>query len=230
MERDQASTVSIVFLLAVSIVGLALIPVLVLQPNLEHFEFSVRRSLVGALYSVICLLGIVAVFYSTKCRGIFRKTQNSLPQANKLSSPVQMKGHHPDCQNYSGNRIKVGKRVFCAACSGLLIGAIIVLIGSILYFFVGLNVAWGSVWLVGLGEVCMLLGLAQIKFTGYVKAILNALFIVGSFVTLVETDLLGKSVLVDLYVLGLIGFLLSLRILLSEWNNNRTCHACQACF
>ncbi len=80
------------------------------------------------------------------------------------------------------------------------------------------------------GRFVMLLGLAQIKFAGYVKVILNVVFVVGSFVTLVEADVLGKSLLADLYVLGLIGFLLWLRILLSEWNNRRTCQTCQSCF
>jgi hypothetical protein len=220
----------VAFLLAVSIIGLALIPVLVLQPNLEHYQFSVRHSLVGALFSVVCLLGIAAVFYPAKCSGVFQKTQTPLPQANKPSSLVQRKGHHPDCQNYLGNRIRVGGRVFCAACSGLLVGAIIALIGAGFYFFVGLNAAWGSIWLVALGEICMLLGLAQIKFAGYVKVIANVVFVVGSFVTLVEADVLSESALVDLYVLGLIGFLLWFRILLSEWNNKRICQTCGSCF
>ena len=224
MERDKVSTVVVAFLLAVSIVGLALILILVLQPNLEHIQFSFQHSLVGALYSIVCLLGVAAVFYPVRCSGVFQKIQNLLPQ------PVQIKGHHPDCQNYSGNRITVGGRVFCAACSGLLVGAIIALIGAAVYFFVGLNVALGSVWLVALGEIGLLLGLAQIKFAGYFKVILNVVFVVGSFVTLVEADVLSKSMLVDLYVLGLIGFLLWLRILLSEWNNRRTCQMCQSCF
>jgi hypothetical protein len=162
--------------------------------------------------------------------GMFQKTQNPLSQADRPSSPVQAKGHHPYCQSYSGNRITVGGRVFCAACSGLLVGAIIALIGAVVYFFVGLNAVLGSAWLVAFGEIWMLLGLAQIKFAGYVKAILNVVFVVGSFVTLVEVDALAKNVLVDLYLLGLIGFLLWLRILLSEWNNGRTCQMCQSCF
>jgi len=76
----------------------------------------------------------------------------------------------------------------------------------------------------------MLLGLVQIMFTGYLKTIANMVFVVGSFVTLVVADVLSKSVLVDLYVLGLIGFLLWFRILLSEWNNNRICQTCGSCF
>jgi hypothetical protein len=229
MERGQVSTVVVSFLLAISLIGLALIPVLVSQPNFGQLQFSYRLSLVGALYTVVCLLGILAVFYPTKCRGMFQKTQNQLPQANQPAI-VKLKGHHPDCQNYAGNRIRVGMRVFCAACSGLLVGAVIALAGAAAYFFVGLNVAWGSVWLVMLGEVLMLLGLAQVKFAGYVKVLLNVFVVVGSSMVLVESDVLSKSVLVDLYVLGLVGFLLWFRILLSEWNNERTCQTCRLCF
>ena len=81
-----------------------------------------------------------------------------------------------------------------------------------------------------LGEVGMVLGLTQIKFAGFAKVAVNVFFVVGSFVTLAEADVLGGSVLVDAYVLGLILFLLWLRILLSERNNRRTCQTCQWCF
>ena len=75
----------------------------------------------------------------------------------------------------------------------------------------------------------MLLGLAQIKVGGYIKMAVNALFVVGSFISLVAADLAGQSLLVDAYVLGLIVFMLWLRILLSEWNNKRICVACGRC-
>ena len=75
----------------------------------------------------------------------------------------------------------------------------------------------------------MLFGLAQIKFAGYVKVLFNMIFVAGSFVTLGETDLLGESILVDLYALGLVVFALWLRIQLSEWNNRRICQKCQMC-
>ena len=76
----------------------------------------------------------------------------------------------------------------------------------------------------------MVLGLTQIKFAGFAKVAVNVVFVVGSFVTLAEADVLGGSVLVDAYVLGLILFLLWLRILLSERNNRRTCQMCHWCF
>jgi hypothetical protein len=219
----------VAFLVAVSIVGLALVLLLVLQPNPEHFQPSVRTSVVGSIYSLICLSGIAAVFYPAKCKGLFQK-QNPLSQASGVSGSVRIRGHHPDCQNFSGNRIRINGRELCAACSGLLVGAIIALVGSALQFFIGLTVVSASVWLLALGEIGMVLGLFQIKFAGYAKVVVNVVFVVGSFVALAGADVLGEGLLVDLYVLGLIGFLLWLRILLSEWNNRRICGSCQACF
>ncbi len=75
----------------------------------------------------------------------------------------------------------------------------------------------------------MLVGLAQIKLGGYVKMAVNALFVVGSCIVLVAADLAAQSLLVDAYVLGLIVFMLWFRILLSEWNNKKTCLACGRC-
>jgi hypothetical protein len=229
MDKGRVSTVTVAFLIAVSIVGLALVNVLVLQPNLERFQSSVRHGLVGGLYSAICVLGIAAVFYPAKCMGLFQK-QNPLPQTSGLSGSVRISGHHPDCQNFSGNRIRINGREVCAACSGLLVGAMIALVGSSLQFFIGLTIISANVWLLALGEAWMVLGLAQIKFAGYAKVIVNVVFVVGSFMTLVEADVLGENMLIDIYVLGLIGFLLWLRILLSERNNIRICQTCRLCF
>ncbi len=66
MENKKHDLVSIVFLLVVSIVGLVLVPILVSRSNVEYFELSARRTLVGTLYSTICLFGIAAVFYPMK--------------------------------------------------------------------------------------------------------------------------------------------------------------------
>jgi hypothetical protein len=230
MNKSQASTFYLPLSLAISTAGLALTIFMVLQPNPEHVQTLLQRSPIGALYCILCLLGISAVFYPAKCKGLFKPIQERPAEAKTHSTPLQTKGHHPDCQNFSGNRIKVGERIFCAACTGLLIGAIVALVGTIFYFFGVLSIAWGSIWIVGLGEILMFAGLFQIKFAGRAKAMLNAVFVIGSFLTLVEVDAIGKSVVVDLYVFGLISFLLWLRISLSEWNNRRTCFRCQSCF
>jgi hypothetical protein len=227
MRKHWGPLASVLLLTLVSVVGLVLIPLLVLQPNLIHVQFSIRHGLVGALYLIICILGVSAVFYPSKCMSLFGKAQNPLTQARE---PLPIRGHHPDCQNYSANRIEVGGQVICAACSGLFIGAVSVFIGTVLNFFLGLEIIRSNIWLLVFGEICILLGLAQIKFAGYFKMLVNVIFVVGSFVTLVEADLLGGNILVDFYVLGLIVFILWFRIVLSEWNNGRICQKCQLCF
>ncbi len=211
-----------------AVIGSALVPLLILQPNLMQTPDLTRQSLAGTLYLVVCMLGLLAVFYPSKCKSMFQKSQNPIPQQNQHQ--IKIRGHHPDCQNFSANRIQVGKRTFCAACSGLLIGAIVASVGAVGFFFAGLSIGWASIWLLVLGEFLMLSGVFQIKLTNYSKAALNMLFVVGSLLVLVEADLLGKSLYVDLYVLGLIAFMLLLRILLSEWNNKRTCQRCLSCF
>ena len=87
----------------------------------------------------------------------------------------------------------------------------------------------GSLWVLAVGEVLLLVGLAQIKMSGYVKLAVNALFVVGSCICLFVADLAVRSLLVDAYVLGLIVFMLWLRIWLSEWNNKKTCATCGRC-
>ena len=203
--------------------------ILVLKSHhLTCIQLSSGPIIVGVLYCAICILGISAVFYPGRCSGFFGKSQNPASDTGKAS--VGIKGHHPDCPNYSANRIRLGKRTVCASCSGLLVGAIIGVIGAVSYFFFGLNILGNNVWLLVVGEICMLLGLAQIKFAAYSKVVMNALFVIGSWVTLVETDSLGKNLLIDFFALGLTTFILWLRIIISEWNNGRTCRACQKCF
>jgi hypothetical protein len=91
------------------------------------------------------------------------------------------------------------------------------------------NLFSGSLWVLAIGEVLMLVGLAQTKMSGYVKMAVNALFVVGSCISLVVADLASQSLLIDAYVLGLIVFMLWFRILLSELNNKRICLACGRC-
>lgn len=214
----------------IAISGLALIPLLALSNNTIYAQISIRQPVAGILFSLICVLGILAAFYPLKCRSMFKKAQNPLPVKNGQMIPIKIRGHHPECDKYAANRIKIGDYTICAACSGLFIGAIIALTGTGAYFFMGLNIEGNSFWLLIFGEAFMLLGLAQIKFSGYAKAIVNMLFVVGSFLALFKVDFLMKSLMVDLYMMGLIAFMLWLRILLSEWHNERTCKKCRLCF
>jgi hypothetical protein len=137
-------------------------------------------------------------------------------------------GHHPNCEKFSNNLITIRGSILCAACTGLLAGAVTAIVGVCLFSF-GFFREIGTVWFLSVGEAFMLLGLAQIKMAGYVKVAVNALFVIGSFISLAAVELIGKSWLVDAYFLGLIVFMLWFRILLSEWNNERICRECGRC-
>ncbi len=229
MLQSVPSRFFLLFLVAVSILGLALVPLLLLQPNLQADPTPLRRPLVSAIYSAVCIAGVVAVFYPGKCRMMFQKPTVSKESGKTSASAVQIRGHHPDCEKFGANRITIRGSVFCAACSGLLLGAVVAIVGIVLFslgFFIFVT---GSFWVLAAGEVLMLVGLGQIRLGGFVKLAVNALFVVGSFLCLVVADLAAQSFLVDAYVLGLIVFLLWFRILLSELNNKKTCVACGRC-
>ena len=229
MPQSEPSKFFLLFLVAVTIFGLTLIPLLLVQSNLQVDQPSFRRPLVGAAYSVICVAGVIAVFYPSKCRLMFQKPNISPDPSNPSNSAVKVKGHHPDCEKFAGNRITIRGSVFCAACSGLLIGAIVAMVGAVLLSLGFFDLETGSLWILVAGEVLMLMGLAQIKMSGYIKMAVNALFVVGSCISLVEAELSARSLLVDAYVLGLIIFMLWFRILLSERNSKRICLGCGRC-
>jgi hypothetical protein len=214
---------------AVSVFALVLVPLFLLQPHPYGVDFWGRRAIVGVLYSVVCVGGIAAVFHPSKCSRLSGKTENPLPKGKPLTLPMSFKGHHPDCERFSGNRIRIGNAVVCSACGGLLVGGVIALVGAVLYFFVDISLIGGSFWVLGLGEALMVIGLVQIWFGGYVKLAVNALFVIGSFLMIVAVDGLGQNLLADFYVVGVIGFMLWTRILFSEWNNKRICVACGRC-
>jgi hypothetical protein len=228
LQKTERSKFFLLFLAAVAVIGLALVPLFLLSPNLQGDPSPFRRPAVGSLYSAICFLGIVAVFYPGKCRLTFQKP-NAIPNTMKSSSAVQFRGHHPDCEQFSANRVTIRGRIFCAACSGLLVGAVVAMVGTVPFSLGYFGLASGALWVLGVGELLMFLGLAQIKMSGYVKLAVNALFVVGSFFCLVAVDLVGENLLVDVYMLALIVYFLWFRILLSESNNKRTCRVCRRC-
>jgi hypothetical protein len=232
MPETKLPDFSLLLAVIASIFGATTITALLLQPVNYHSDFNFTPTLIGSLYVAICVLGICAVFYPKKCQRTFMFQKGIKSSIDQPVAPktVQYSGHHPNCTMFSANRIEIRKTVLCAACSGLLVGAVVALVGAVFYFFVAYNFLWSDPWILVVSNFGMLLGLFQFKFASYVKLGVNALFVFSSFVMLVMADQLGKNPLIDLYVLGLIVFFLATRILLSEFYNKRTCGQCKQCF
>ncbi|MGA2683200.1 MAG: hypothetical protein ABSF44_15545 [Candidatus Bathyarchaeia archaeon] len=220
------------FAAVVSIFGLATVTVLLMKPTgYDGGNFAFTPTIIGLLYTATCVFGVFAVFFPQKCQRtlIFGKYVQSPGDQTFAPGKLQFTGHHPDCSRFSANRIKIRNKVLCSACSGLLIGAMIAIAGAVSYFFFRFDFLWSDLRILVVSDAGLFLGLFQFRFAGWIKLSVNALFVVCSLVTLVEADLLSKSLFIDLYVLGLIVFMLSARILLSEWNNKRTCNKCLRC-
>ncbi len=229
-KPKQHTDLFLKFSVIISIFGLASVPLILLQPANTKVSFLFNQPLIGSIYVAVCMLGIVAVFNPKKCQRTFSfKTKAGMLEEQE-SGKTKFSGHHPDCEKFSPNRIKLHGSPFCASCTGLLIGAVGALVGVVLYFFVGLVPPFVGFWVVFVGYFGLVLGLLQFRFAGYVKLVANALFVLGSLVVLVLADLISASLMVDLYVLGVIVFLLATRILISQWNNRRICLGCGDCY
>jgi len=136
-------------------------------------------------------------------------------------------GHHPDCEKFSAHVLRIGDRRFCAACTGLLLGGLISLVGAFLYFFIDWSVGESSLQIVFVGLVGVSFGLFQFKVKrSVVRLVLNSFFVLGALLLLVGINELAQSVFTDLFLVILVVFWLFTRISLSQWNNWRICYTC----
>jgi hypothetical protein len=146
---------------------------------------------------------------------------------NLTSHRIRATSHHPDCGKFSAHVTRIGNHTLCAACTGLLLGAIIALAGTAFYFFNGWDVKEVSFPAALLGVVGIIFGFLQLKFRGFIRLTLNTFFVLGAFLILVATDELTQSLFVDFFMVALIVFWILTRIQLSQWDHWRICSNCE---
>jgi len=211
--------------LGISFSGLLLILILALSPPAIQESVSLRKPLIGLVFNLICVLGILAALSPRRCSRLLhfrRENPNSTYRQLYLSS------HHPDCEGFSAHVIHVGDHHLCAACTGLFLGASIALIGSSFYFSSEWHIEKASMGAVLVGAVGVVLGFFQLRFRGFVRSTCNTFFVVGSLLILVGTDELIGSLFVDCLVLALTIFWILTRIQLSQWDHRKVCGNCRS--
>lgn len=220
-------------MISVSFFGLLLVGVLALNPPTVKEGFLWRKPLIGSLFGLTCVFGIMAVFFPRQCSAMFdfgKEKKHGHSDKTRFAFhgiPSIAQGHHPDCEKFSGHVFRIKGRRFCAACSGLLLGGLISLVGTFLYFFAGWRVEQFSLQAVLLGLLGVSGGLLQFIVKGsFVRLFVNTFFVLGAFLLLVGIDELAQSVFVDMFLVILIVFWLFTRISLSQWNNWKICHTC----
>jgi len=221
------------YLIATSFLGLFLAAMFMFYAPTVQENLLWRKPVIGLIFGSICVLGVLAVFFPRQCSMIFdfgkEKKSGNLGLKNFASHGTSstLQGHHPDCENFSAHVFRIGNRKFCIACTGLLLGGLLALAGTFLYFFNNWHIEQSSFLLVWAGISGVGFGLFQFKVRSFVRLFLNTFFVFGAFLILVGIDELARSVTVDLFLIALTLFWLFTRISLSQWDHRRICYACR---
>lgn len=209
-------------------------------------NFAWRTPMIGSIFATICVLGMVAVFFPTRCSRTFHLNRRGTGRGEIDNSQKEMityprrasffrnlrivHGHHPPCEGLSSHEFRIGDKTFCASCMGLFFGALVALTGTVAYFFNGWQIEQGALFAIGIGILGVLFGLLYIPVfdikRSYLRLPLNAFFVLGTFFILIGFDALFHSVIMDLLLIGLIVFWLFTRISLSQWDHQTICRSC----
>lgn len=230
MAKDHRPSLTLSFAVIVSAFGLLTTLAFTLLPTTPIDSLPWRKPLIGTIFVVICASGGLASLFPRKCSEQFDLQEDEGSTAsNKNSYDLHLivKGHHPNCREFSAHVIQARGHTLCAACTGLFLGALIAILGAVLSFFLGLGFQSSNYLFVLIGLICVVIGFFQLRFRGVVRSTLNALFVVGAYLVLAGVDMLSKNVFLDIYLIGLICFWIWTRILLSQWDHAKICHSCR---
>ncbi|MGD0495865.1 MAG: hypothetical protein ABSB28_07460 [Candidatus Bathyarchaeia archaeon] len=216
------------FALFISLFGLLTTFLMMAYPPKVPTDLFLRRPLIGFTFIVICAAGTAAALSPRKCSTSF---DTHVPKAtsikeSKIVSSVGSKAHHPNCGRFSAHTIRFRRTSYCAACTGLVIGASLAVAMSVAYFFFGISIGGFSVLYVAIGPLGPLVGFIQFTFKGWVRVAANAFFVFGSSLIVIGIDQHIGSFFVDLYMIGLVVFWIMTRITISQWDHSRICLIC----
>jgi len=216
--------------------GLCLLAVLTSNIPIYAVKFPLQRQLTGSIFAAICLLGITAGVSPSRCSRMlhFKRSQNKNSYKTKKTSTgeatIRFEGHHPTCGNFSAHVLKLGSKTYCAGCTGLVMGAIISLLGSFLYFFAGFHVGETGMPVFWLGFVGVACGLLQYNLfnvnRGAVHLFLNVIFVLGAFLLLIGLNQINGNFVLNFYLLILIVYWIITRIMLSQREHKNICATC----
>jgi len=243
MSEDLSRRLYLPFLVSISFLGLFFVASSAFFPSTSYEVFPWQKQLVGSIFALICLLGMTAVFFPSRCSTIFHKdnTENRKQAVqvrgniafHKTSIIFGLKlthGHHPGCQGFTAHEFQIGRKTFCTACMGLFLGALMALFGVAVHFFQGRNIIENVSLFLILGVLGVGLGLLQYMFFDIqwrlFRFLSNAFFIFGAFLVLASIDTIVNSLILDFFVVFLSVFWLFTRILLSKHIHSRICQNC----
>jgi len=236
-----------IYLIIISFIGLFLLSTLFLWSPKTSINYDFQKTLLLSVFLVICLLGMLAAVYPTKCVHIFNFKKDfkihrphSRVKTESHNNIVKYEGHHPDCGKFGSHVFIIYGKKYCAGCTGLFLGGIIAVIGTLIYYFGYysgyLRIFNGQVvfWI---GFFVVLFSLIQMIFinlnNNVIKFSSNLLLVLGSFLILIGIDTIRGNISLEIYFLVLVLFWILTRIRISQNNHNTTCLECgqaSACY
>jgi len=231
MPRNTASLLFLTF----SLLGLILIAALVNLSPTRQDNISWRKPAVGTVFGIVCVLGILAGIFPSKCSSMLhferaKKGEFTQESADSPEKTLVFRGHHPDCGSFGAHVIRVNHMVFCAGCVGLILGAVLSLFGVALYFFINMSFELNYFLAFWIGFVGIFCGLLQYHLSNWGKSSIhlavNIYFVFGVFLFLVGVDGIIQNTIVDFYLIILSLFWLYTRILLSQLDHRKICNSC----
>lgn len=240
MPRRGSGHNDALFFLGASLVSLCFLPLVTFGIALPPVSLPWQRQLIGVAFSIICLLGALAgmspstcsLLSGTKSKSSMNRRTATPPPNAPAGRQVQKRGHHAICTNYASHVVHIGGTVYCAGCTGLVVGAAIALAGSTLYFFVGVPLTH-TLFVFWLGFAGVALGLLQHPLYalfrprhGVVRVLVNIAFVVGAFLLLSSVTELTGNLLPEAYLLLAILYWIFTRIAMSKRAHRRICARC----
>ena len=203
--------------ISISLAGLTILTRLPFIDGIPPISLPFQKEVTGTLFIAVYILGLVAAVSPRSLRGL-----------GHGSSSSGMVGHHPDCERFRDHVVWFNGHPFCAGCSGLALGALMGIIGSVLYFFLGVPLFMPELvfWL---GVVSVALGLIQHFIdldSPHVHLLLIVALVCGSFMLASSLNAMGASFYVEAYLLGLVIFWVATRIRVSQEEHLLVCSAC----
>lgn len=228
MKTETRLPYTLRFMLLVSLFGLSTTLLMIVYPPTTREDLLLRRPLIGSAFVAICAIGIAASLSPRKCSTSFdtHAPEEMLRQEPKIASLVGSKAHHPNCGRFSAHTIRFNGVTYCAACTGLALGASFAVAISALHFFFGFGPQEFSFLCVAIGQLGPLLGFIQFKFKGWGRFTANVFFVLGTSLIVIGIDQHVGSFFVDLYVIGLVTLWIMTRIAISQWDHSRICLVC----
>jgi hypothetical protein len=221
---------TLAFLITVSVLGLFLSILFVFQPFTPDYGFAYRKLVAGTSFSTLCVLGMFVALFPSSCSTLskskkFKRKLKTTPTMHETN----YQAHHPICENFSTHILIIGNMKFCATCSGLLVGAIFVLLSTVLYFFGDLGMDEPFI-LVLVGAIGVSSGLIQSAFpkfsNGWIRFCFSIIFVVGAFLMFISLDEAVRNLSVDLFFVALSVLLILTKVALSQRDHQRICSQC----